>query len=156
MKNLDYIDMQLLEALQTQGRTKRSFLAQLTGLSIPAVGERLKKLEECGVISSYHATLNHKQLGWDVTAFINTTVDSSAHFPAFLHNISKTPEVLECHAITGDGTHLLKVRARNTKDLEKLLSTIQSWDGVVHTTSQVALSSPKESTQIPLATTKPA
>ena len=56
----------------------------------------------------------------------------------------------ECHAITGKGTHLLKIRTRSTESLEKLLSRIQSWEGVVQTMTSVVLSSPKETTYLPL------
>ena len=67
----------------------------------------------------------------------------------FLQDLS-TAEINECHAVTGDGTHLLKVRARNTEELEMLLSKIQSWHGVVRTMTRVVLSSPKETTNIPV------
>lgn len=146
---LDDTDHTFLKVLQDRGRTKRNELAEITGLSIPAVSERLKKLEEAGVIQEYRAIIDHKKLGWDVSAFILVTVDSSKHFPAFINRCKETDAVLECHAITGEGTHLLKVRARNTQGLEKLLAGIQSWPGVIETITRVALSSPKETTCIP-------
>jgi len=148
---LDEIDIALMEELQTSGRTKRNTLAESTGLSVPAVSERMRKLEEAGFIKGYRALVDPRKVGWDVTAFIVTTVDSSKHFGNFLDRVEKTDEVMECHAITGEGTHLLKVRARNTAELEKLLAKIQSWVGVVRTMTRVALSSPKETTRIPVA-----
>jgi len=147
----DEIDIALMEALQESGRTKRNELAEATGLSVPAVSERLKKLEEAGFITSYRALVDPRKLGWDVSAFIGVTVDSSKHYRAFLERVSATEEIVECHAVTGDGTHLLKVRTRNTQGLERLLSLIQSWHGVVRTMTRVVLSSPKETTRIPLS-----
>ena len=147
---LDAIDQRLLTILQARARTKRNELAEQTGLSIPAVSERLKKLEESGIIQAYCAIIDHKKLGFDVSSFIMVTVDSSKHFPAFIDRCHKTAEVLECHAITGEGTHLLKVRVKNTVGLEKLLAGIQSWPGVIETVTRVALSSPKETTHLPM------
>jgi Lrp/AsnC family transcriptional regulator, leucine-responsive regulatory protein len=145
---LDKIDTELLDILQQEGRTKRNELAEKVGLSLPAVSERLRKMEEDGIIQGYYARLDHKRLGKDITAFVVVTVDSSKHFPGFLEHIHKSTDIQECHAITGDGTHLLKVRTENTDGLEKLLSKIQSWQGVQKTTTNLVLSSHKESTYI--------
>lgn len=148
---LDKVDYELLNILQQEGRTKRNELAEKVGLSLPAVSERLRKLEEEGIIQGYYAKLDHKRLGKDVTAFILVTVDSSRHFPTFVEHASKSEEIQECHAITGDGTHLLKARTENTDGLEKLLAKIQSWPGVTKTTTSLVLSSPKESARIKIA-----
>ena len=147
---LDHIDLTLLEVLQEQGRTKRNTLAEKTGLSVPAVSERLKKLEDGWIIIGYRAVVDQRRLGFDVTAFIVVTVDSSKHYQSFLNRVRATPEVIECHAITGEGTHLLKVRSTNTGALERLLSQIQSWSGVTRTLTSVVLSSPKETTVTPV------
>ena len=147
---LDSIDFTILKVLQERARTKRSELAEETGLSVPAISDRLKHLEDSGVVKNYCAVVNHKKLGFDVTAFIAVTVDSSTHYENFLTKVSDTGEIIECHAITGEGTHLLKVRTKNTAALERLLSLIQSWGGVVKTTTRVVLSSPKETTRIPV------
>lgn len=147
---LDSIDIKLLEVLQERGRTKRNELAELTGLSLPAVSERLKKLESGGIIRGYHARLDHRLMGFDVSAFVTVTVDSSNHFDSFVGSCASTPEILECHAITGAGTHLLKVRVFNTKMLEALLSKIQSWSGVARTVTHIVLSSPKETCSVPV------
>jgi Lrp/AsnC family leucine-responsive transcriptional regulator len=117
-------------------------------LSLPAVSERLRKLEENGIIQGYYAKLDHKKLGKDITAFVVVTVDSSKHYQTVLDHVQKTDDIQECHAITGDGTHLLKVRTENTDGLEKLLARIQSWPGVSKTSTNLVLSSPKETTVI--------
>jgi Lrp/AsnC family leucine-responsive transcriptional regulator len=151
---LDKVDCELLELLQHKGRTKRNELAEKVGLSLPAVSERLRKLEEEGIIESYNAKLNYKKLGKDITAFVIVTIDTSKHFPMFLEHILKSDDIQECHAITGEGTHLLKVRTENTEALEKLLSKIQSWQGVLKTTTNLVLSSPKETVRIKIAAQK--
>lgn len=151
---IDEIDFKILEILQKDGRTKRNELAEQVGLSLPAASERLKKLEESGIIKGYYARLDHHLLGNDVTAFIITTVDSSKHFASFVEHVNSTQEILECHAITGDGTHLIKLRTENTAGLERLLGKIQSWQGVTKTTTSVVLSTSKETSQIKIHATK--
>ena len=145
---LDDIDQKILEIIQKQGRMRRNDLAERVGLSLPSVSERLRKLEEAGVISGYFAKLNYEMLGKDVTAFVLATIDSSKHYNAFVEHIGSMDDILECHAITGEGTHLLKIRTENTASLEKLLAKIQSWSGVVKTTTSVVLSTPKETSVI--------
>lgn len=145
---LDEIDIAILDILQKHGRTKRNDLAEKVGLSLPSVSDRLRKLEESGVITGYHASVDHRKLGKDITAFVFVTVDSSRHYGQFIEHASVVDDILECHAITGEGTHLLKVRTSNTASLEKLLARIQAWSGVVSTRTDLVLSSPKETTRI--------
>lgn len=144
MQGLDEIDIKLLEVLQKNGRTRRNNLADQVGLSLPSVSERLRKLEESGVIAGYFAKIDPKILGKDITAFIVVSVDSSKHYPQFIEHAHATDEILECHAITGQGSHLIKVRTENTSTLEKLLAKIQSWQGVTGTLTSVVLSTTKE------------
>lgn len=151
---LDDIDLKILEIVQKQGRTRRNELADRVGLSLPAASERLRKLEEAGIITGYYAKLNPRSLGKDITAFILVTVDSSKHYSSFVDHVHNAEDILECHAITGEGTHLLKIRTENTSSLEKLLAKIQSWMGVVKTTTSVVLSSTKETTVMKIHTHK--
>ncbi|SRR5208283_4637315 len=151
---LDDIDITILEILQKAGRTRRNELAELVGLSLPAASERLRKLEEAGIITGYHAKLDYKLLGKDITAFVLVTMDSSKHFSAFVDHVNATDDILECHGITGEGTHLLKVRAENTESLEKLLGKVQSWLGVTKTATSMVLSTSKETTKIKVHKTK--
>ena len=150
---IDDIDVKILEILQRKGRTKRNDLAEAVGLSLPSAGDRLKKLED-GVILGYHAVVDAKKLGRDITAFIFVTVDSSKHFGLFLEHANALDDVLECHAITGEGSHLLKVRTTNTASLEKLLAKIQAWSGVISTRTNLVLSTTKETTRIKVEATK--
>ena len=114
------------------------------------MSDRLRKLEDQHVIAGYHAVLDYKRLGKDITAFIFVWVDSSKHYAQFLEHTLALDEILECHAITGEGTHLLKVRTANTGSLEKLLAKIQAWGGIVSTRTSVVLSTAKESLRIKL------
>lgn len=145
---LDEIDLTIIDVLQHSGRTRRNDLAERVGLSLPSVSDRLRKLEKLGYITGYHATVDAKLLGKDITAFVFVTVDSSRHYHQFIEHAAAQDDILECHAITGEGTHLLKVRTSNTASLEKLLSRIQAWTGVVSTRTDLVLSTAKETFRI--------
>lgn len=151
---LDETDIKILELLQTDGRIKRSEIAEKIGLSLPSVTDRMNKLEASGIIESYFTKLSHKSLGKDITAFIFVTSDSSAHYKDFINHALAAPEILECHSITGDGSHVLKIRTENTSSLEKLLAKIQSWKGVRSTRTSIVLSSHKENFTLDLKNLK--
>ena len=150
MEKIDEIDAQVLELLQTRGRIKRSEIAEHVGLSVPAASERMRKLEERGVISGYHATLDAKRVGFDVSAFVRILSTGSEHYAEFIDGVTAMPEVLELHSITGEGSHMVKVRVRNTGALEKLLARLQALPGVRGTQTSIVLSSLKESSALPV------
>lgn len=144
----DDVDNKLLEILQLKGRTKRNELAEVVSLSVPAVSERLKKLEDHGVIEGYYTKVNRKAYGLDILAFIYVIMDSSKYYKDLIKNVEHHRQILECHSVLGDGSHLLKVLVRNTEALERLLSEIQSWSGVTSTKTTYVLSTIKETTAI--------
>ncbi|MFA6978371.1 MAG: Lrp/AsnC family transcriptional regulator [Ignavibacteriaceae bacterium] len=147
---IDNLDIKILELLQEQGRTKRNQLAEAVSMSIPSVSERLHKLEAKKIIEGYYTKINRKAFGYDIMAFILLVMDSSKHYKILGSKVEQHPDVLECHSILGEGSHILKVIAKNTEALEKLLAEIQSWPGVVSTKSFFVLTSVKESTKIAL------
>ena len=147
---IDDRDIQILELLQENGRATASEIAKQVQLSIPAVGERMKKLTERGLIKGYSTVLDHKQAGLDLTAFVFIVSEHSDHYEAFVEKAKSNASVLECHSIIGTGSHILKVRAQNSQALEDLLYEIQNWPGVNRTQSNLVLSSYKETTAIDL------
>jgi len=145
---LDDLDIKLLKILQKEGRTKRNELAEAVGLSIPAISERLHKLEEKKVIDGYYAKLNRNAFGYDIMAYILVVMESSKYYKSLISHVEKLPQILECHSVLGEGSHLLKAISKNTESLEKLLSEIQSWPGVMATKTTFVLSTIKETTEI--------
>lgn len=143
-KSIDEIDAKILELLQQNGRMKRSDVADEVDLSISAVSERMRKLEERGVIEEYAAIVDAKRLRLDITAFIRVSVDGSEHYPNFIEEVTAMDPVLELHSITGAGSHLMKVRTTDTTSLERFLSDIQALPGVSKTTTSIVLSTFKE------------
>lgn len=152
-QGIDEIDIKILNHLQQHGRAQRNKLAEIVHLSVPSVSERMRKLEEKELISGYHAVLDAKLFNFDITAFVFVEVDGSDNYPGFVEQVTEESEVLECHSITGDGSHVLKIRTKNTSSFEKLLSRIQSWKGVTRSRSNVVLSSFKETRELPIEKT---
>jgi Lrp/AsnC family leucine-responsive transcriptional regulator len=145
---LDDLDFKILTTLQQNGRTKRNELAEQVGLSVPSVSERLKKLEDNKIIEGYYTKVNKQAFGYDILAFILVMMDSSKHYKDLLKHVDKHPNILECHSVLGEGSHLLKVLVKNTESLEKLLSEVQTWPGVTGTKTTYVLSTLKETTAI--------
>ena len=104
--------------------------------------------EDKKVIEGYFAKLNRKAFNYDIMAFILVMMDSSKHYKYLITKVEKMPEILECHAVLGEGSHLLKALVKNTEALEKVLSEIQSWQGVTGTKTTYVLSTVKETFEI--------
>jgi Lrp/AsnC family transcriptional regulator, leucine-responsive regulatory protein len=145
---LDAIDLQILSILQEHGRIAHVKLGEQVGLSAPSVIERVKKLEDSGIITGYHASVDAKLLAKDVTAFIGVSIGNPKTIGLFEQTIDLLDDVLECHHITGEHTVLLKVKTHNTSTLEQLIGAIRLIDGVARTETMVVLSTHTERTQI--------
>lgn len=144
MDRIDDIDARILQLLQERGRMKRTRIAKEVGLSVPSVSERMRKLEEKGIITGYHAVVDAKRLHYDITAFLRVMVDRSSHYATFVEKSMALDEVQEVHSITGEGSHILRVRTKNMTSLERLLSLIQAWPGVHGTSTSIVLTSFKD------------
>lgn len=141
----DHIDLKILDILQIRGRTRLADIAEAVELSTPAVLERVKKLETSGVIKGYHALLDGKKVGKDITAFIGVSMGNQRDIDKFAGRMLQHHDVLECHHVTGEESFILKVKAANTNSLETLLGEIRSVEGVTRTVTRVVLSTAKES-----------
>ncbi len=148
---MDAIDLKVLQHLMTQGRITWSELAGLLQLSAPAAADRVRRLEERGVIQGYAALVNPDAVGCGLTAFVAVTLQHPQYRGDFVQKIKDLPEVMECHHITGDDDYLLKIRCRNTRDLERIISDeIKGIMGILRTRTTVVLSTIKETTILPL------
>lgn len=116
-RRLDGTDWKLLELLQEDGRISYRELGQKIGLSTPAVSERVRKLEDAGVITGYGAKVDLSKLDRGITAFVsvNTRPESNEPLQKF---VKKTQEVLEAHYITGQASFILKISLGSIGDLE--------------------------------------
>lgn len=135
---MDAIDRTVLDLLQTDARTSYAELGRHVGLTPPAVAERVRRLENSGVIEGYRAQVNLKRAGYGLIAFIQ--LSSPPELAKQLGRIAAdTPEVLEFHHMTGSAGFLLKVAARSIEHLEKIINLLLPYG---QTQTSVVLSSP--------------
>ncbi|MGF1457546.1 MAG: Lrp/AsnC family transcriptional regulator [Leptolyngbyaceae cyanobacterium] len=145
------MDSKILRSLQQNARITWSDLAQQLGLSAPATADRVRKLEERGLIRGYVAYMNADCLGYDLTAFIAVTLEHPRDRSEFLAQVQALVNIQECHHIVGDGDYLLKVRCQGTAGLERLISNhIKEIPGVLQTRTTIALSTIKETIALPI------
>ena len=142
---IDNTDLQILNQLIQNARESASNIAELIGMSVPAVTERIKKLQDSGIIKGYSLEIDKQKLGMDVSAFITIISESSAYFEDVVQQANDNMNVINCYTTTGTGSHILHIEVENTVALEKILRDIQSWPGVKRTETQLILSSYKNS-----------
>lgn len=134
---LDKIGWKILNELQLNARLPLTELGRRVGLSTPAVGERVRRLEEAGIIVGYRAQVDHAKAGYPMLAFIRISVVGD-----FLSRITKVsrevPEVLECHRVTGSDSFVIKAIAGSIEELEKVIDRFTPY---VATTTAIVLSS---------------
>ncbi|MFF8831576.1 Lrp/AsnC family transcriptional regulator [Streptomyces sp. NPDC015131] len=134
----DATDWRILAALQEQGRATFAELARAVSMSASAVTERVRRMEEAGVISGYTAVVDPERLGLPVLAFVRLRHPTGNYKP-FHDMLDTTPEVLEAHHVTGDDCFVLKVAARSMRHLEEIASRVAVLGPV---TTSVVYSSP--------------
>lgn len=148
---MDALDSKVLRHLMQQARITWADLAAHLGLSAPAAADRVRKLEERGIIQGYVTQVNPQSLGYDLTAFISVTLEHPRDRDAFLMQVQALPEIQECHHITGDDDYFLKVRCRGTQGLERLITDgLKQVAGVAKTRTAIVLSTVKETISLPI------
>ena len=153
---IDPIDYRILDLLQRDARTTQAQIAAAVGLSQPSIADRIKKLDQSGVVLGYVARLDPRQVGNDVRAFVGVRISHPRHHQNFTRRIQQIPEVLECHRVAGADSYVLKVIARNTGALDDLLSgKLRRLAGVTRTTTTIVLATVKETTAMPLPSEDP-
>ncbi len=125
-KKIDQTGWKLLQALQENGRASYRALGNQIGLSTPAVSERVRKLEEAGIIKGYRAVLDLEKLDRAITAFVSvqTTPEKNEPLIAF---IQASPVVLEGHYITGQASFILKIAVASIKELELFIKELSHY-----------------------------
>ena len=135
---LDEIDWRILEELQEDGRVSYTELGRRVALTAPAVAERVRRLEEAGVIKGFHADVDASKVGFPITAFVRWT--SSGPDCSHLGDVAKEiPEIVECNRITGETSYILKILARSVGHLEQLIDRLMPYGSTI---TSVVLSSP--------------
>lgn len=136
--SLDATDWQLLDALQRDGRASFADLSRAVSMSPSAVTERVRRLEEAGIISGYAAVVDPEKVGLTIMAFVRLRYPNSNYKP-FHDLVDVMPEVLEAHHVTGDDCFVIKVAARSMRHLEAITGRL---GGLGPVTTSVVYSSP--------------
>lgn len=144
------VDARLLEILQADAKKPYAELGADLGMSGPAAHERVKKLEARGVIRGYEARLDPAAAGYDILAFTWVTAAPGSSGADLTADFAAIPEIEECHHIAGEADYLLKIRARDTRDLERVIQRVQETRNVFTTESDVVLSTGFEGRPMPL------
>lgn len=150
---LDPIDKQIIEKLQANAKITNSQLAQEIGLSPAPTLERVRKLENAGIIKSYHASIDTEKLGLGVGIFILISLSSHKknQIKSFVEKINQIPEVVECHHITGAGDFLLKVLTKDIGSYQSLiLDKLVDIEEIGNMQSMVILSTFKDAKVMPV------
>jgi Lrp/AsnC family leucine-responsive transcriptional regulator len=153
MAHLDALDLKTIDELTRHGRMSWADLAGQLGLSAPAAAERVRRLEERGVIRGFAALVDAEAVGCALTAFVAVTLERPEHRAVFLDWARGCSNVQECHHLAGEDDYLLKVRCGGTRQLEALISDeLKGLPGVARTRTSIALSTVKETVAVPLPT----
>jgi Lrp/AsnC family leucine-responsive transcriptional regulator len=134
-------DTRILEILQRDGRRPYADLGAEVGISGPSAHERVKKLEARGVILGYAAVVDPESIGLGILAFSWITQAPGTTAVDLTDDFAAIPEIEECHHIAGEADYLIKVRARDTRDLERVLRIVQTTRHVFTTETDVVFSS---------------
>lgn len=135
---LDDIDRNILKELQQDARTSYAELGRRVGLTTPAVIERVRKLEDAGIILGYRAEIDTSKVGLPITAFVRMSI-SGVDYSHIIEVAQQSNEVLECHRGTGGDSFIMKVAVASVEHLQEIIDKLTPY-GI--TTTAIVLSSP--------------
>ncbi|HHZ01472.1 MAG TPA: Lrp/AsnC family transcriptional regulator [Tissierellia bacterium] len=135
---MDQTDAKIISILQHEGRISMKDLGKKVSLSPPAVAERVKRLEDMGIIEGYRAIINNEKVGKPICVLINASIKPEKQ-DSFLEFAKKSEEIVECHHVTGPHSMIMKAYLREMTHLEELVGKIQFYG---HTETYIIMSSP--------------
>lgn len=141
---MDQTDSKIISILQTDGRISMKELGKIVALSPPAVAERVKRLEDSGIIERYKAVVNNVKVGKPICVLINASIKPEKQ-ENFLDFANKSEEIVECHHVTGPHSMIMKAYLREMSHLEELVGKIQFFG---NTETFIIMSSPIEDKEI--------
>ncbi len=148
---IDAIDKKILYIIQSDARTTNAEIARQVGLTPSATLERVRKLQESGVVAAYQTRLDPSRVGLGLLAFVFVRTDESKAPEPIARRLRELPEALEVHMVAGDDCYIVKLRAANTSELSRLLhERVKKIPGVVGTKTTIVLETFKETSVLPL------
>ena len=141
---MDKLDYAILSCLKENSREKASIISEKVNLSVSAVLERIKKLEQQGIIKGYTVVTHKKLLGMGLIAIMEVSLEHPKYYDGFTRMIKETKEIVSCYYLTGDYDFVLKIYAADSDDLEMIHRKINSMKGVGNTSTHITLQTVKE------------
>lgn len=146
----DQIDLDILKALQEDGRISNAEISRRLGLAPSAVLERIRRMERTGVIERFEVRLSPRKLGLDLTVLIELDTDESPSEHKIAGQLAEIPEIQEIHEVAGTRDYFLKVRVSGTDELASVLDRIGSIPHVLNSRTTLVLRTFKETASLPL------
>lgn len=140
---MEATDRRIVDLLRKDGRLSYTDLGKILGLSTSAAHQRVRRLEERGVITGYTVRIDADQVGLPITAFISVTPVDPGAVDDIPERLRELPEIEACHSVAGDENYILKIRCGTPSDLEDLIGRIRA-AAAVSTRTTVVLSTPWE------------
>jgi len=154
VKEIDRIDRRILRILQGEGRLPMTELAERIGLSVTPCAERVRRMEQEGIIDGYSARINPQRLGFDLLVFVELRLSAKSGpiFDQFRREVVKLPHVLECHLVSGDFDYLLKLRIPEIGAYRQVLGDmLLKLPAAIESRSYIVMEEIKESLALPIA-----
>lgn len=136
---MDAIDYEILRCLKKNARIKASAISEKINLSVSTVIDRIHKLERSGVLEQYTIVLNPKEMGNDLTALMEVSLEHPRHFEAFTQMVQENSNIVSCYYLTGEFDFLLKIITDSSDSLELIHRKIKSMEGVSFTHTHFVL-----------------
>ncbi|NAW50513.1 winged helix-turn-helix transcriptional regulator [Elizabethkingia argentiflava] len=137
--HLDMIDKEIIYLLMDNAKTSLAHISSRVGISTTAVHQRIKKLEQAGVIENSMSFLNPRKVGYKVTSYMGVYLDHPGHYNEIVKSLRQINQIVEAHYTTGDYTIFLKVLAKDNDHLMEILSQVQKLKGVMRTETFISL-----------------
>lgn len=140
--HLDAIDKEIIYMLMDNAKTSLAHISKHVGISTTAVHQRIKKLEQAGVIENSISFLNPKKVGYNVVSFIGVYLEQPTQYQEIVKTLKQVDEIIEVHCITGIYSLFLKVLCKDNEHLMEVLSKVQKHKGVMRTETFISLEQP--------------
>lgn len=147
---MDSIDLKILQHLKENARAKASAIGESIKLSVSAVTERIKRMEQAGIIRQYTVIIDQKKIGNGVSAIMEVALEHPQYADNFINMVMALPSLVSCDCVTGDFDYILQIVTDSTDGLEEIYRTVRSFEGVSVTKTHLILRRVKnEHTVIP-------
>jgi len=137
--HLDPLDKEIIYMLMDNTKSSLAYISKQVGISTTAVHQRIKKLEQAGVIENSISFLNPRKIGYKVVSYIGMFLDQPSHYPDVIKSLQDINEVVEAHYTTGNYTIFLKVLCKDNDHLMEILNQLQKLKGVTRTETFISL-----------------